>query len=153
MQVQGFDYYCGSVHKLIDGLVQGGQLVGIVGGGIGNAVLQMVFQDNFRRAVEGGAHRSQLHQDLGTIPAVLHHALDRLQVADGPGQAVQHRLGLGMAVAVAVVMGVVMFMVVVMIVGMGVKHAVTMVMVIEFVLGMFHCRPPKDGLNPIYTLP
>ena len=51
---------------------------------------------------DGAADRRQLDQDLGTVPALLHHGLDPLQVADGPGQTVDHRPGLGVAVGMAV---------------------------------------------------
>ena len=140
------------VHEFIDSLIEGGQLVGVTGGSIGNAVLQMVFQDHLGGTVEGRAHRSQLHQDLGTIPAILHHALDRLQMADGPGQAVQYRLGLGVGMTMRMLVAVVMFMVmtVFLAVGMGMEHAVAMVMIIEFFC-LFQGWPPENRLKQSYT--
>ena len=67
-------------------------------------MLQVVLQDHLAGVVDGAADRRQLDQDLGTVPALLHHGLDPLQVADGPGQTVDHRPGLGVAVGMAVAM-------------------------------------------------
>ena len=76
-------------------------------------------------------------------------------MADGSGQAVQHRLGLsmtvGMTVGMIVIMVLVMVVIVVMI--MGMENAVAMVMINEIVFGMFHCWPPENGLRQSYTLP
>ena len=42
MKAQGFDFYWDSVHELIDGLVQGGQLVGVIGGATDVTVLKRI---------------------------------------------------------------------------------------------------------------
>ena len=70
--------------------------------GIRDAMLQMVLQDHFGCAAQCGADRGQLNQHFGAVPSVLYHALDRFQVADGPGKAVQHCFGLGMDMTVIV---------------------------------------------------
>lgn len=101
----------------------------------GDAVLDMVLEDDPGGAVQGRAHRRQLHQHLGAVAPLLHHALDGLEVADGAGQAVDHRLGLGVVVmvdvrplvAVRVLMAVDMLRLGLM----GVDMAVAVVVVVE----------------------
>ena len=106
----------GSLHILVDGLAEvvDGLLVAL-GGGVDDAVFQVVLQDQLAGIVDGGAHRGDLDQHLRAVPALLDHVPHGLQVADGPGQPVQH--GLGVLVAVGVAMG--MAVLVVMLVGMG----------------------------------
>ena len=83
-----------SSHEFVDCLVERLQLFtgGLV---VGDAVLQVIFQNDLGRAAEGGAHRSQLDEHLGTVAAILDHALNRLQMSDRTGQAVEHCLCLG----------------------------------------------------------
>ena len=62
----------------------------------------MVLQNHLPRIVQGRADRCQLHQNLGAVIPLLHHPLHLFQVADGTGQAVDHRLLIGVNMAVAV---------------------------------------------------
>ena len=99
--------------------------------GVGHTVLQVILQDHLGGAAEGGSNRGQLDQHLGAVTPVLHHPLHRFQVADGPGQPVQHGLGLGMHVAVD------MAVLVLMVNGMTVHVAVSVVMKINFFFFVF----------------
>lgn len=79
----------------------------------------MVLQDELAGIVDGGPDGGNLNKHLGTVPAVLDHALDGLKMADGAGQAVQNGPGvfMGMVVAVfAVTMGIFVLMVMIMLV-------------------------------------
>ena len=60
--------------------------------GVHHAVADVVVQDHLAGVVDGAADGGQLDQDRGAVIALLHHALDLVQVADGPGQTVDDRL-------------------------------------------------------------
>ena len=68
----------------------------------------MILQDHLAGVINGAAHSRQLHQYIGTVIALFYHPLDFFQVADGPGQAVDHSLlvlvDMAMAVGNAVLM-------------------------------------------------
>ena len=95
---------------LVDGFAQivNGLLVTFAGG-VDDAVFQMVLKDDFSGVVDGRAHRRNLHEHLRTISAILNHAPDGLQMADGAGKAVQNGLGVfvGMGVTMPVCMTVI----------------------------------------------
>ena len=60
--------------------------------GVDDAVAQVVLQDDFSGVVDGAADGGQLDEDLGAVDAGLDHALDLLQMSDGPGQPVDDGL-------------------------------------------------------------
>ena len=86
----------------------------------------MILQDHLAGVVQGGADGSQLDEHLGAVVPLLHHPLDLLQMADGPGQAVNDCLlifvdmAVGVGDAVGVEVGVVVFLLLLMIVAMAV---------------------------------
>ena len=92
-----------------------------------HTVTHVVFEDHFARVVQGGAHSRQLYQHLGAIIALFHHTLDLFQMANGPGQAVDHRflvfvnVVVAMGNAMGVEIGVVVAMIVVVVVRM-IRH-------------------------------
>ena len=96
---------------MIDGAAEfldGGGVVFL--GCLHETVTDMVLQDDAAHAAQRGADSGQLDQDFRTVTAVLHHALHRLQMSDGAGDSVEHRLRFGMGVRVAVVMFMLMLM-------------------------------------------
>ena len=80
-------------------------------------------------------------QSRPSFAPVLHHALDGLQMPDGAGQAVDHRLGLGVVVVVGVLplvgVGVLVAVGMLRLQLVGVDMAVAMVVIIEL-LFVFH---------------
>ena len=68
--------------------------------GVDDAVLDMVLQNDLADVVDGRAHGGDLDQDLRAVASVLHHLLDRLQMADGAGKPVEHRLRVRVNMAV-----------------------------------------------------
>ena len=100
-----------------------------------DTVLQVVLEDDLSGVVDGVFHRRQLDQDLGAVPVLLHHFLDALQVADGPGQAVGHPLDMLRAVGVAVSA-----------VGVGNAVGVKIVVVVDLLAhgGASFCGKPGD---------
>ena len=113
-------------HVLVDGLAEvvDGLLV-TLGGGVHNAVFQMVLQYQLAGVVDGRAHSGALNQHLRAIPALLYHVAHRLQVADSPGEPVQHRFGVFVAVGMAVPVAV-------MLVVMGDAVGVHIFVVVDF---------------------
>ena len=65
---------------------------------IDDTMLQMVFENDLADTIYRTAHRRKLHKHLAAVTALLHHALDGLQMADKPRHAVEHRFRLRMAV-------------------------------------------------------
>ena len=128
------------LYKLVDCLVELFQRV-VAAVYTGDAVLDVILEDDLRRAVERRAYRRKLHQHLGTVAPVLHHALDGLQMPDSAGQAVDHRLGLGVVVVVGVLplvgVGVLVAVGMLRLQLMGVDMAVAMVVIIDL-LFVFH---------------
>ena len=117
----------GSFHKLVDGKTQA--VNGILVSGlhsVHHAVAHMVFQDDLTGVVQSGADSGQLNQDLGAVVAFLHHPLHLFQVADGPGQTVDHSLLVFVDVTVGVGDAVEMLMDVVVMVGHG-RHLLSIV--------------------------
>ena len=53
-----------------------------------SAVLNVVLQNDLADVVDGRADRRNLNQDLRAVAPVLHHLLDRFQMADGAGKAI-----------------------------------------------------------------
>ena len=92
-----------SIHEFFDRLIQlvDGLLVAGLHG-IGQTVIDVVLQDDLCGVVERRAHGRKLDEHLGAVASVLYHALDRLQVADRTGQAIDDRLGLRVGVRVRV---------------------------------------------------
>ena len=56
-----------------------------------DAAVDVVFQHQSPRAVQGGTNRRQLNEHFAAIAVVLHHPLHRLQMPDDPGETVDHR--------------------------------------------------------------
>ena len=124
----------GLLHIFVDGLAEivDGLLVALLGG-VDDAVLEMVLEDDFAGVVDGTAHGGDLDQNLGTVAAFLHHAAHGLQMADGAAEPVEYGLGVlvGMGMAVGTVaVRVVMFVHIIMIVVMAV-HVVVLVAVLN----------------------
>ena len=69
-------------------------------GGVGETVLDVVLEDDLRGRIKCTSHGGKLDEHLGAIAAVLDHAADALEVADGAAEAVEHGAGLGVRVAV-----------------------------------------------------
>ncbi len=112
-----------SFHKLLDGLakvVDGGLVSGL--DGVHHAVADVVVQDDLAGVVDGAADGSELDQHIGAVIALLHHPLDLVQVADGPGQAIDDRLLILVDMAVGVSDAVFV-------------HVCVVVVVIVFVIG------------------
>ena len=114
-------------HEFVNGLAQVVDCAFIPGGyRIHHAVAHVILQDHLACVIQGRAYSSQLDQNLGTVVALFHHALDFFQMADGPGKPVDHRflvfvdmaVGMGDAVGVHIGMVVFMIMVVMMVVDM-----------------------------------
>ena len=78
-------------HELVDGLAKVIHGIRIPGSHrIHHTVAHMVLQNHLARIVQGGTHRRQLHQNFGTVVALLHHPLLLFQMADGTGQTVNY---------------------------------------------------------------
>ena len=81
----------------------------------------MVLQDHLAGVVQSGADSCQLYQHLGAVVALLHHAFDLVQMADGPGKAVDDsflifvNMAVGVGNAVGVQIGVIVLMLVMMV--------------------------------------
>ena len=75
-----------SSHEFVDCVVKSLQLFAcrLI---VGDAVLQVILQDDLCRAAKRRTDGCQLDEDFRAVPAVLNHALDRLQMADRTGQA------------------------------------------------------------------
>ena len=71
-------------------------------GGVGEAVLYVVLQDDLGRVVERAPDGGELDEHLRAVAPVLDHALDALEVAYRAAQPVHNRARLRVAVAVAV---------------------------------------------------
>ncbi len=132
-----------SVDIFVDGVVEQLDLIQVTGGNsVGNAVLQMILEDDAGSAVQRRANRGQLYQDLGTVPALLHHAFHGFQMADGPGQPVGHGLALLVDMAVLAVAVLMLQMLAEAVLGgvlVTMENSVSMVVVIEsFILGQMH---------------
>ena len=77
------------LNELIDGLTEAIQgLLVVLLDGVDDAVLDMVLQNDLSDIIDGRAHGGDLDQNLRTVASILHHLLDRLQMADGAGKAV-----------------------------------------------------------------
>lgn len=107
-------------HIFFDGLAQvfNGLMIPF-GGGFDDTVLQVILKDELAGVVDGRSYGGNLHQHFGTVPAVFDHALDGLEMADGPGKPVEHGLGVFVGMVMAVVMMIAGGFGVVMIVVMG----------------------------------
>ena len=94
---------------------------------VGDAVFEVILQDDLGCAAESGADRRQLDQYLGTVASVLDHALDRFEMPDRTREPVENRFRLGMGVGVAVPLDMASVKV------MGVYDAVAVIVIIDFV--------------------
>ena len=90
-------------------------------------MLQVILQDDLCRAAKRRTDGCQLDEDFRAVPAVLNHALDRLQMADRTGQAVEHCLCLGVRMRVRMAFDMLAVEMV------GVYDTVAVVMIIYFV--------------------
>ena len=112
------------LHKLVNGLAQvfNGVFVSCCHC-VHHAVTHMVLQDHLAGVVQGGTDCSQLDQHFGAVIALLHHGLDLVQMADGPGQAIDDGflifvdVAMGVGDAVGVEIGMVVGMIMVKMVG------------------------------------
>ena len=108
--------------------------------GIHNAVIHVVFQNHFAGVVDGVSNGSQLDQNFGAVPSVLHHFFHTFQMTDGAGKAVGNPLDVLGTVGVAVGamnVGVIMFVGMLVEVDMG--NAVFVQIVMLLGMGMLMC--------------
>ena len=93
------------LHEFVDGIaeIQNGVFIALLHR-LYDAVAEMLLEDLLACVIQSGANRCQLDQHLGAVLVIFHHALDLLQMADGPGKAVGNGLfiGVDMGMAVAV---------------------------------------------------
>lgn len=102
-----------------------------------DAVLHMFLQEELACIIDLRAHRSELDQDIGAVPLVLEHLLDRLHMADGFGNPIHDRFDLLRVMRMAVI---VMMSVMGVPDHMGVDMSVAMIVDKNLILCIFHKR-------------
>ena len=105
--------------------------------GVRDAVLQMILQNNAGGAIQGGSDGGELHQYLGTVAALLHHAFDGLQMPDGAGKPVHHGFALGVNMTVFAVVVLTLEMLGEIIPGlllMTVEYSVSMIVIVKILI-------------------
>lgn len=102
-----------------------------------DAVLHMLLQEEFARIIDLCAHSGELDQDIGAVPLVFEHLLDRLHMADGFGNPIHDRFDLLRVMRMAVI---VMMSVMGVPDHMGVDMSVAMIVDKNLILCIFHKR-------------
>jgi len=85
------------LHELLDGLVQfDNSLLVVKPDRLSNALGDMVLKQNLTGIVDGGPDSCQLNQHLGTVPVVVDHPNDGIQMPARLGETVVDRFFVGM---------------------------------------------------------
>ena len=100
-----------------------------------DAVLHMLLQEELACIIDLRAHRGKLDQDIGAVPLVFEHLLDRLHMADGFGNSIHDRFDLLRVMRMAVI---VMMSVMDMPDFMGVDMSISMIMDKSGMFRVFH---------------
>ena len=102
-----------------------------------DAVLHMLLQEELAGIIDLRTHCGELDQDIGAVPLVLEHLLDRLHMADGSGYPIHDRFDLLRVMRMAVV---VMMSVMYVLDHMGVDMSIAMIVDKNLILCIFHKR-------------
>lgn len=100
-----------------------------------DAVLHMLLQEELAGIIDLRTHCGELDQDIGAVPLVLEHLLDRLHMADGFRYPIHDRFDLLRVMRMAVI---VMMSVMDMPDFMGVDMAIAMIMDKSGMFRVFH---------------
>lgn len=102
-----------------------------------DAVLHMLLQEELAGIIDLRTHCGELDQDIGAVPLVLEHFLDRLHMADGSGYPIHDRFDLLRVMRMAVI---VMMSVMGVLDHMGVDMSIAMIVDKNLILCIFHKR-------------
>ena len=97
----------------------------------------MLLQEELAGIIDLRTHCGELDQDIGAVPLVLEHLLDRLHMADGSGYPIHDRFDLLRVMRMAVI---VMMSVMGVPDHMGVDMSIAMIVDKNFILCIFHKR-------------
>ena len=100
-----------------------------------DAVLHMLLQEELAGIIDLRAHRGELDQDIGAVPLVLEHLLDRLHMADGFRYPIHDRFDLLRVMRMAVI---VMMSVMDVLDHMGVDMSIAMIVDKSGMFRVFH---------------
>ena len=100
-----------------------------------DAVLHMLLQEELAGIIDLRTHCGELDQDIGAVPLVLEHLLDRLHMADGFRNPIHDRFDLLRVMRMAVI---VMMSVMDVLDHMGVDMSIAMIMDKSGMFRVFH---------------
>ena len=88
-----YNHYLRSFHQYLNRLVEFFNCICVTCfDGVDDAVVNVVFEDDFAGAVNSGPDSGELDEDFRAVPAVFHHTFDGGEVTDTFRKSVQHSL-------------------------------------------------------------